>query len=381
MMIDYLEIRSGETRHLLGIIDDFQSIIWKTEYYGVGEFEIYTVANAKTLSLLQLNNLVTRRNDVNCGIINNIEVTDSLQSGKMIVAKGQFAKSILNRRIIYKFVNTYSVTAQILSGNVAEACWNLINNNCGTGAPENRRFPKFGKGQINDLPAIIVDDNGNPAEKQVTYDYLLDYTDAFLQEYKYGSYIYLDDESENFLYIIYSGKDRSRGNQSGNNPLIFSEEFDNLSSSSYLYTDENYKTTAIIGGQGDGLERFVAQKGDSLTGYNRREMFVDANQISKTVKTEDDTEIVYSDAEYSEMLVQEANEKLENNKKVESFSGVLNLSSQRLKFGLTNDYYVGDLITIEDKSIGKSLKARILSATEVQDENGYNIDIEYESDG
>ena len=73
MMIDYLEIRSGETRHLLGIIDDFQSIIWKTEYYGVGEFEIYTVANAKTLSLLQLNNLVTRRNDVNCGIINNIE--------------------------------------------------------------------------------------------------------------------------------------------------------------------------------------------------------------------------------------------------------------------------------------------------------------------
>ena len=109
-------------------------------------------------------------------------------------------------------------------------------------------------------------------------------------------------------------------------------------------------------------------------------MFVDANQISKTVKTEDDTEIVYSDAEYSEMLVQEANEKLENNKKVESFSGVLDLSSQRLKFGLINDYYVGDLITIEDKSIGKSLKARILSATEVQDENGYNIDIEYESD-
>lgn len=382
-MIEYVEIKDKSTKNLLGIIDTAKSIIWQAVYYGVGEFEIYTAATEKALNLLKIGNLVTRKNDINCGIINSLEILENPQDGRMIIARGQFAKSILNRRIIYKFADNYSVTAQILSGNVAEACWNLIQNNCGFGAPVNRRFPYFSMSNINYLPATIVDENGNPAEKQVTYDNLLDYTDALLQEYKYGSYVWLDNITKEFLYVMYSGIDRTKGNTSGNKPLIFSKEFDNLSGSTYTYSDENFKTTAIIGGEGEGLERFVTQKGDGYSGYERREMFVDASGISKTVKEDEGDEKVYTDSEYSSMLIQKSNEDFENYKSIESFTGEIDLTNSKLKYGrsMADDYYLGDLVTIEDKYINKLVNVRILSVTEVQDDNGYNISLEYGMDG
>lgn len=381
-MIEYVEVRSVSTRELIGIVDTAKSVIWKTVYYGVGEFEIYAPATAKVLSILKSGNLVTRPNDINVGIISNIEISDNAQDGKMIVARGNFAKIILNRRIIYKFISSYSVSPYILSGNVAEACWRLINANCGTTAPVNRRFSRFGRGNVNDLPAIIVDDNGKAAEKQVTYSNLLEYTDGLLQEYKYGAYVWLDTMTKDYLYVMYSGKDRSIGNTSGNKPLIFSKEFDNLSSSSYIYSADNLRTTAIIGGEGEGSARFVTRKNDTVKGYDRRELFIDGSSIAKTV-TEGETETTYTDAQYSAMLEQQANEDLENYRRVEEFTGSIDLTNSRLKFGFssTDDYYVGDLITIEDKSIGKTANVRILSVTEVQDESGYNIDIEYGMDG
>ena len=48
---------------------------------------------------------------------------------------------------------------------------------------------------------------------------------------------------------------------------------------------------------------------------------------------------------------------------------------------MADDYYLGDLVTIEDKYINKLVNVRILSVTEVQDDNGYNISLEYGMDG
>lgn len=49
-MIDYVEVRNGTSRKLIGIIDTAKSVIWETVYYGVGTFEIYVEATEKTLS-------------------------------------------------------------------------------------------------------------------------------------------------------------------------------------------------------------------------------------------------------------------------------------------------------------------------------------------
>ena len=50
-MIDYVEVRD-ENLDLLGIIDAFNSVIWNSVYYGVGDFEIYTRATEEAIQLL-----------------------------------------------------------------------------------------------------------------------------------------------------------------------------------------------------------------------------------------------------------------------------------------------------------------------------------------
>ena len=378
-MIDYVEIRDPSTRQLIGICDTAKSVIWQAVYFGVGEFEIYAPATLKNRSLLKDGYFVTRTNDINCGIIDNIEITDNPQDGMMIVASGKFAKNILSQRIIYRFVSTYSITAATLYGNVASECWRLIDENCGAAAPTYRQFPKFGRGTINDLPAVIVDDNGNNARKQVTYDSLLEYTDALLQEYGYGAYVWLDNFTGELLYVMYNGADRSADNTDGNTPIIFSPDFDNLLSTEYTANTSNNRTTAIIGGQGEGLERFVTLIGDNVGGYARRELWVDKNGVAKTVKNESDEEITYTDAEYNNILITEGKKALSEYRNIETFRGEMDLNGSRFVYG--TDFTVGDIVTIENKRIGKQADCRILSATEVQDENGYNISCEYETIG
>ncbi|MBR3321952.1 MAG: hypothetical protein IKG04_08640, partial [Exiguobacterium sp.] len=47
------------------------------------------------------------------------------------------------------------------------------------------------------------------------------------------------------------------------------------------------------------------------------------------------------------------------------------------KYGV--DYGLGDIITVQDNYIGKYINTRITEATEVQDENGYRIDVVFGS--
>lgn len=375
-MIDYVEVRNGTSRKLIGIIDTAKSVIWETVYYGVGTFEIYVEATEKNIELLSVENLVTRPNDVNCGIISKIKITDNEQDGTMIVASGSFAKIILDRRIIYKFIKTYSITPTTLRGNVANAVWTVINNNCVNSSNGARNFSKFARGAINNLPQTIVDENGNAADKQVTYTNLLTFTDSLLQEYKIGAYVWLDPLTLDFLYVMYQGAERFVNNRAGNKPLIFGNQFDNLTSSSFSKDNSELRTTAIIGGEGEGADRFVARTNDNVTGFDRRELFVDSSSISKTVKDETtDDETVLPDSEYEALLIQEGRAKITENKVVEGFSCEVDLTNSKLKY--LTDYNIGDLVTIEDTHLKQLHNARILKITEVQDENGYAISAEF----
>jgi hypothetical protein len=375
-MIEYVEIRNGNTRKLIGIIDTAKSVIWETVYYGVGKFEIYVETTEKNIELLSVGNLVTRPNDINCGIISSVQITENEQDGKMIVARGDFAKIILDRRIIYKFIKTYSVQPTTLRGNVAEAVWSVINDNCVNSATAARNFPQFDRGTINYLPQIIVDENGNAADKQVTYTNLLEFTDGLLQEYEIGSYVWLDPFTLDLLYVMYQGADRSKGNTEGNKPLIFSTQFDNLTSSEYEKDNSELRTTAIIGGEGEGADRFVARTNDNVAGFNRRELFIDSSSISKMVMDETtEVETVMTDSEYSTLLIQEGRAKLAENKVVENFNCEVDLTNSNLKY--LTDYNIGDLVSVEGVYMKQLYKARILKITEVQDENGYAISSEF----
>jgi hypothetical protein len=371
MAIDYVEIRDTYT-NLLGIVDTAQSVIWHSVYFGVGDFEIYVKASPEIVMLLQVGNLVTRPDDIEVGIIEKINIADNPQDGIMVTATGRFAKSILERRLIYNLSGTVN-TPTILRGNVEEEVRRVVEYNA-ISCPfdSNRDIPQLALGDLAGLPHIIVDDSGAAAQKQVSYQNLLTYTDALLQEYGLGATVILDKDARLLRYVIYNGSDHSWDNEVGNDPILFSKDFDNLTSSQYEYDTATEKNVALIGGAGEGLERFYSLVAGWQSGLERREMWVDAASINRTYKDESDVEQTYSESDYRAMLNAAGMQQLGANTATETFDGAIDLQNSRWKYN--RDFSLGDIVTTQNDDIGKFVNVRLREVLEVQDENGYRIE-------
>lgn len=375
-MIDYVEIRNAETE-LIGIIDTAKSVIWRTVYYGVGDFEVYVQATQNTRELLSVGNYVTRPDNNEIGIIEKVEIKADKFDGLMITASGRFAKSILDRRLIYNLSGT-SNAATILRGNVELQVRKIVEENAISCAFDSRRnIPLLELGALANIPLKIVDESGNAAQKQVSYGNLLEYSDAVLQEYDLSARVTLDAERKKLQYSVFSGEDRSEENESGNEPVIFSEGYDNLKDSAYSLDKTSCKNAALVGGEGEGTARFYALAAGSETGLARREVWVDASSISKTYKDAGGTEQTYSNDVYSGFLLERGRQSLSAMKPVEAFGGSLDVTSGNFVFN--RDFFLGDVVTVESERIGIYKRVRIISVTEVQDENGYAVAVEYQN--
>ena len=371
-MIEYIEVRGHDTK-VIGIIDT-AAIIWRSVYYGVGDFEINDKATPEIITLLQAGRYITRPDNNEVGIIEKIYLPENTDEGTTITASGRFYKSVLDRRIIYNLSGT-SNKATILRGNVENAVRDVVKNNA-INCPfdSNRNISLLTLGEVANIPLKIVDANGNAAEKQVSYENLLTYTDGVLEEYGLTAKCVLKNGA--FLYEIYNGTDRSINNSDGNKPIIFSKEFDNLTASEYTYDETTERNVALIGGAGEGIDRFYSLLARSESDLQRREIFIDASSISKTYKDNSDVEQTYTDAEYKAMLDTKGKQDIAPLVITETFDGVLDITNGNYIYG--RDFALGDIVTVQNNNIGKYINVRISEALEYQDNNGYTVEIKYQ---
>lgn len=374
-MIDFVVVRNANFE-TIGFIDTANSIIWHKVFFGVGDFEIYVQATKENVNLLQRGNYVTRQNDDEIGIIEKIEISENEQDGLMIVASGRFAKSILDRRIIYTLSGKQN-QATVLRGNVESAARALVANNaiaCAFNA--NRNIPVLRLGSHSGSTKIIVDENGNATQKQVTNDNLLTYTDALLHEYEMSAKIVFSSDETMLEYKCFEGIDRSANNASGIDSVIFSNDFDNLTDSVYSSDGVNLRNMALIGGEGEGLARFYSAVEGRENGLARREIFINASNVQKKYKDDQDVEHEYSDSVYKSMLDSRGRQNLAQLIVIESFTGTITTAFGSWALGI--DFSLGDIVTIQNNNIGIYTNVRITETTEVQDENGYTVSMNYE---
>lgn len=399
-MIDFVEIyRADESGRLAldAVIDDFSSVIWEQTYFGVGEFEIYAPATPASLSALKGGRYVRTPGggDEEIGIIERVEVTTDPEEGAMIAASGRMAKSILDRRIIYwPFYDAgeggngyiWHSNARTLKGRVDGCAINLVADNAA--APVNpdparlkgdRSLPVLAfvdhVDNISHFPetiSVTTEEGEEDAEKQVTYKNLLDYTDALLEEYGLGAYLWLDRDRMKLRYRVRKGATRTREDHPDGEPVIFSQEMDNLTSTAYAYDETAKKTTALIGGEGEGTDRKLAFAYEWVSGMERREVFVDASSI--TSEAEEGAPAV-SLEDYRKQLEAQGQQTISQSPAEETLSGEMDITNAAVAY--REDFGVGDIVTLEDSRLGLSKAVRILSVTEVQDSNGYQVKIEY----
>lgn len=326
----------------VGVIDVFSSIIWTNRYYGYGEFELYLPANDKVISLLRQDFYLVREDaEENAMIIEAIQISTDAELGNYLTVKGRCLKSILYRRIIWNMTN--------LSGQLETCIARLLNENAIIPADNTRKIPYLINGN-----SLVT---GIPLRVQYTGDNLGESIETLCQSYGIGWDILLDIKQKKFVFVLYKGEDRSY-NQTTNPWIIFSNEYENLLATTYMYDTSAYKNVCRIAGEGEGIARKYATVGDA-SGLNRYEIFVDSRDSSTN-----DGEI--TDAEYFEQLREQGKEALAETNVIETFEGEVKSDYTR-QYGV--DYFMGDIVEVVNE-YGISSSTRILEVIESEDDTG-----------
>ena len=327
----------------VGIIDDYESLIWVPRYFEPGDFEIYTSASAKTLELLQLDRYVTRPDSDMIGIIETVRIESDSERGDHIIAKGRDLKSLLDRRIVWSLTN--------IDDTVENGVRRLLTENFISPTVSDRKMEKLVLGASQGFTATMSAQYGG--------DNILEVIVTLCKQNGYGFKVILNDE-KNFEFQMYSGTDRSY-NQTINHHVVFAPEFENVVSSNYNHDKSTLKNACNVWGEGEGFSLKTMGVG-SVSGLNRREMFVEAMDI--TSELENDKTL--TTAQYNELLVQRGKEILAENPETVSFEGEVE-SVRQFVFG--RDYFLGDIVTVKN-SYGVTEHPRVIEVIQSHDESG-----------
>lgn len=333
-----------EDFNAVGIVDTFSSVIWANRFRQCGDFEIYAPASNELLALLQVDRWVIRQDDDMVGIIEKIKIDTDEENGDYITVSGRCTRSILDRRIVWDQTALNDTAENIMRQLVTDA---FISPTIAA-----RKYDKLTLGAANGWTGRV--------RAQYTGDNILEVIEAMCTSKNYGFNVPL----KNSLLVLefYMPTNRSTG-QDENPRVVFSEEYDNLTATTYTQDKTNAKNVALVAGEGEGSARRRATS--TLTpnpaGLHRREMYVDARDISSN-------EGEITEVSYTLMLSERGEEALSESPAVQSFEGTVEPLQM---YTYKQDYFLGDIVTVRNK-YGIEADAQVVEVVEVWDESGYS---------
>lgn len=312
------------------VVDDYVSLMWCKRYADVGALDLEIEATKENLNVFKKGYYITRDDDDTIYRIESIEIDTDENGNDNLIVGALDCKCILHQRITWSqvFLNNADVQAFIKE----MLTFNFI-------APSETRR------RIN----MRFDDNaelngiGTATTRQSTYDDIGEKIIELCKSYNLGCKVYFNYETEKFHFALYEGVDRSI-NQRENPRIIFSPDNDNMFSSKYEFDMSNSKNVALVGGEGEGLERKLRQVGN-VSGLERRETFIDAGSASS------DGDLV----DYYDALINEGKSKLSEMVATSKFEAEIDSTNYKYK----TDYNLGDIVTVENK-YGLIINARIV---------------------
>lgn len=327
-------------------LDTAISVIIAPKYNDCGDFELYLSATAMKFEVLRVGNYIMYGDFA--GIIEDIKLDTSIEFGDYVTITGRNIECFLERRIVWN--------QTIFKGTAEDYIRKLITENCISPSLPDRKIPDLILGERKGFTEKI--------EIQCTYDNLLEHIKSVCKSYDYGFSMQFDADMK-MVFDLYKGTDRSI-NQYDVFPVTFSDEFNNLLSSTYQYTTSSSRNVFLVAGEGEGLARKTVSIG-SYSGLARREYYVDARDISSN-----DGEIPIS--EYNKQLMERGISESTELCDSERYEG----SIVETQFNYGVDFLLGDVVTIENM-YGISGNARIVEVDIVEDQSGYRVNPIFES--
>lgn len=336
----------------VGMIENAQ-VIWTSRYYKCGDFQIDVPATTDNLNLL-MNCYFVARDDYedNIGVIEDYTIKNTRTTGDQITILGRLSPMVLGKRIISQQTQ--------LGGNVQTVLRGLIHINIINPTKTERKINCIQLGNLSNEIAERID-------MQTTGDNLLTKIEEICETYGIGLKMPLRDET--LYFELYKGVDRSY-NQSENPWIVFSDEYDNLTESEYVYNSSTLQNVFLIATEGEGLERkqlwgATNDNETEITDLDRNEVYVDQRNMSSN--DEDITEEEY----YAQMNAEGKNNLVSI---TQAFSGKVNLNNYVYgKPENGGDFYLGDIVSIYKNKWGVYINARIIEVIESQQSGGGKV--------
>ncbi len=332
------------TLDLQGEIDNYLSLSFCRSYHFPGEFQLVTNRKVQNAEQLDINNLIMLGADIKkVGIIRHKEIKAGERGEEMLTVRGFSLSAILSQRITIPPVGQ---AYDIQEANAETVMKHYVQRNC-----------KDILGM--EFPMLVIAENqhrGSNLKWQSRYKNLCDELEQISILSGLGWHIYTDFNSKSWIFDVYNGRDFTAAQQL-NPPVIFSPEFDNIKSQEFIDSIINYGTYAIVGGQGEGVDREIVMLGSDATGLDRHVIFVDARDVQNA----DD-------------LPGRGEAKLAEHQRVISFQAEV-LSTGPFKY--RQDWDVGDIVTVQNKDWNLTMDTRITEVTEIHEPSGFKLNVTF----
>lgn len=251
----------------IGVIDSYRSLIWSERYVDIGDCELYLPADANNIDLLKKDRYLYRDSDHMVCRIDYVEITTDSEEGNYLIVKGSDTKKLCDQRIITK--------TMFCKGSVELFLRKMITDTIINPSDSVRKMKKTNGNNL-----VSLETATGLTEKmdcQVTWDNVGQKIREICETFGFGYRFLL---TSGLLQVsIYKGTDRR-------NSVIFSDAYENLSSTDYIDDKTNMGNTAVVGGEGQGSKRTVVTLG-TYSGINRFEIFQDSDAISRSVTYQD----------------------------------------------------------------------------------------------
>ncbi len=311
----------------LGIVDQFEWLIWESAFDDFGEFKLNAPGTENNLKLLELYNCIVKGDTNEIGYITKITVENDKKNGDVIQVSGKLFQGFLGQRVAN---STASNLKDLIEGNL-RGISNLIVDE-----------------KMVEIDSSTVNYGDNLGENILN----LGKVNGF------GIKTEIDKASRKILLSCYEGADKSKLSGSGG-MVIFSDNFENLHNARYDFDVGGSKNTVYgrveIGANVTYSEVpvFSIENG---SGLRRFEEFVSVTDETYRVDGVTYLNYVLSMNKLKNKIYEKYSVPTEK-----FFGDVPIFQINNLKCSL------GDIVTVENKKWKKSLSMRVSKLTEYYD--------------
>lgn len=359
--MENIELRVYDTELApLGVIDEMESLLWNPTYWGEGtkgDIKLLVPMTENNKKLLVKDNILVLHdgnpdyrdetgNWRRAAQIKYRRITRNRQGAEQIEVQGSFLKKWLSKRIILNKI--------VMLGTEQEKINRIVTENHGSGAGERRQIPRL---------TILAQQNLGGSSTEYANEDLIDagkevYNRALAG--KLGYDILVNENTKEYGFYLYKGKDLTSGNTQGNNYVVFSSELDNMSEPEYTESNEGKKNVLYVTGAANESGKIpLIEIDQGGTGLDRDEMYINMSSISRTYQ-ENEVQVTIPEEEYIKLLQAAGADSLEDYGETMAFTAIIDVCGN-MKYG--TDFNLGDRVTCIEKKWGIKTDVRITAVS------------------